>query len=93
VCFIVMLAIYYGNAWEALSQPFMSTRLRTEEGGAYPTSKVFINGVLDHDALAKYGIPRLSGSFAYAMFMANAAVRQSRLHSRRLHDCWFRVSC
>jgi hypothetical protein len=69
-----MLGIYYTNVWDALSQPFMSSRLRTEEGGAYPTAKVFVGGVLDSEALQKYGIPRLTGSFAYAMFMANAAV-------------------
>jgi hypothetical protein len=34
----------------------------------------FLNGVLDKSALAKYGLPRLTGTFAYAMFMANAAV-------------------
>ncbi|KAK1756775.1 OPT oligopeptide transporter [Echria macrotheca] len=74
VCYAAMLGIYYTNAWDALSQPFMSTRLRTEEGGAYPTSKVFVGGILDQEALQKYGIPRLTGSFAYAMFMANAAI-------------------
>ena len=69
-----MLAIYYGNAWNAKSLPFMSTRLLTEEGKNYPSTKVFINGVLDKSALATHGIPRLTGTFAYAMFMANAAV-------------------
>lgn len=79
VCFIAMLAIYYSNAWDAKSQPFMSTRLRSEDGSTYPIAKVFTGGVLNKDALAQYGIPRLTGSFAYAMFMANAAVslRQS----------------
>lgn len=74
VCFIAMLAIYYGNGWEAKKQPFMSTRLRTQDGGAYPTAEVFVEGVLNKKALEKYGIPRLTGSFAYAMFMANAAI-------------------
>jgi hypothetical protein len=69
-----MLGIYYTNGWEAKSQPFMSTRLRSEDGSAYPIEEVFTGGVLDQDSLAKYGVPRLSGSFAYAMFMANAAV-------------------
>lgn len=69
-----MLGIYYGNAWDAKSQPFMSTRLRSADGGAYPVSKVFVGGVLSEEALATYGIPRLTGTFAYAMFMANAAV-------------------
>jgi hypothetical protein len=70
----IMLGIYYGNAWGAKSLPFMSTRLLTQEGGKYPSTKVFVNGVLDKSALAKYGLPRLTGTFAYAMFMANAAV-------------------
>lgn len=70
----VMLGIYYGNAWNAKSLPFMSTRLLGQEGGKYPATKVFVNGVLDKSALAKYGLPRLTGTFAYAMFMANAAI-------------------
>ncbi|KAF9874380.1 OPT oligopeptide transporter [Colletotrichum karsti] len=74
VCFIAMLTIYYTNAWDSKSQPFMSTRLRSEDGSTYPIAKVFTGGVLNKDALATYGIPRLTGSFAYAMFMANAAI-------------------
>lgn len=69
-----MLGIYYNNVWDAKSQPFMSTRLRTEDGGSYPITEVFVGGVLDKTALAKYGLPRLTATFAYAMFMANAAV-------------------
>ncbi|XPT03472.1 hypothetical protein M3J09_012564 [Ascochyta lentis] len=74
VCFFVMIAIYYGNAWNSRSLPFMSTRLLTQDGGKYPSTSVFVNGVLDKSALAKYGLPRLTGTFAYAMFMANAAI-------------------
>ncbi|KAH9432120.1 hypothetical protein MCOR02_006824 [Pyricularia oryzae] len=74
ICFLAMLGIYYTNQWDAKSQPFMSTKLRSEDGGSYPTAKVFAGGILDHAALAKYGIPMLSGTFAYAMFMANAAI-------------------
>ncbi|KAE8445208.1 hypothetical protein EG329_013580 [Mollisiaceae sp. DMI_Dod_QoI] len=73
-CFAAMLGIYYSNGWDAKSFPFMSTRLLSEDGSKYPIGKVFAGGVLDKDALAQYGIPRLSGSFAYAMFMANAAI-------------------
>lgn len=69
-----MLAIYYSNAWNSKIQPFMSTRLRTATGSSYPVAKVFINGVLDESALATHGVPRLAGSFAYAMFIANAAI-------------------
>lgn len=72
-----MLGIYYNNAWGAKSQPFMSTRLRSQDGSTYPITEVFTGGVLNKEALEKYGIPRLTGTFAYAMFMANAAVSQS----------------
>ncbi|GKT76853.1 OPT oligopeptide transporter [Colletotrichum tofieldiae] len=74
ICFLAMIGIYYTNTWDAKSQPFMSTRLRSEDGSTYPIAKVFTGGVLNQEALAKYGIPRLTGSFAYAMFMANAAI-------------------
>jgi hypothetical protein len=80
-----MLGIYYTDTWGAKSQPFMSTQLRSQDGKKYPISKVFVGGVLDEAALDKYGIPRLSGSFAYALFMANAAVshRLTQLHPSR----------
>lgn len=69
-----MLGIYYTNAWDSKSQPFMSTQLRSENGSRYPTGQVFTNGVLNETALEEFGTPSLTGSFAYAMFMANAAV-------------------
>ena len=75
VCCAAMLGIYYGNGWNAQSQPFMSTRLRSADGSSYPVSEVFTGGVLNSTAFAEYGPPKLTGSFAYAMFMANAAVR------------------
>lgn len=76
-----MLAIYYGNGWGASSLPFMSTRLLTENGTRYPIDKVFAGGVLDKEALFQFGLPRLTGSFAFAMFMANAAVSCSAFPS------------
>ncbi|KAF7914799.1 hypothetical protein BELL_0070g00310 [Botrytis elliptica] len=74
VCFAAMLGIYYTNAWDSKSQPFMSTQLRSENGSRYPTGQVFTNGVLNDTALEEFGNPSLTGSFAYAMFMANAAI-------------------
>ena len=85
ICFLAMIGIYYNNVWDSFSQPFMSTRLRAANGTAYPIDEVFVGGVLDEDALTANGIPRLSGSFAYAMLMANAAVsiqpHQSRIYA------------
>ncbi|KAM0326628.1 hypothetical protein ACHAQA_006497 [Verticillium albo-atrum] len=73
ICMAVMLAIYYTNSWNAKSQPFMSTRLRSQDGTVYPVAEVFSGGLLNKEAFAKYGVPMLTGSFAYALFMANAA--------------------
>ena len=58
----------------------MSTRLLTNNGTAYPLSDVFPNGILDEVALAKHGLPRLTGTFAFAMFMANAAMGALIVH-------------
>jgi hypothetical protein len=74
VCFICMLAIYYGNGWSAQELPFMSTRLLLNNGTRYPTAVVFDGGVLNETTLEEFGLPRLTGTFAYAMFMANGAV-------------------
>ena len=78
-CFIVMSGIYWGNGWNAKSLPFMSTELLMANGTSYPLTSVFPNGVLDKSALAEYGVPKLTGTFAYAMLMANAAVSISKL--------------
>ncbi|GKZ96811.1 hypothetical protein CBS147343_10742 [Aspergillus niger] len=79
-CFIIMVAIYYGNGWNSRSLPFMSTQLLMANGTSYPVASVFPDGVLDKSALAKYGIPRLTGTFAFAMFMANAAIGALIMH-------------
>lgn len=78
---MAMIGIYYGNVWDSLSQPFMSTRLHQSNGTAYPLSKVFPGGVLNEGKLEKYGLPRLTGSFAYSVLKANAAVRFEKNHS------------
>ncbi|KAJ5698727.1 OPT superfamily oligopeptide transporter [Penicillium macrosclerotiorum] len=80
ICFIAMLGIYYGNGWNSRSLPFMSTKLLMSNGTTYPVDEVFVDGVLDESALLKYGIPKLSGSFAFAMFMANAAIGALIVH-------------
>jgi hypothetical protein len=78
-CFVAMLGIYYGNGWNSRSLPFMSTRLLNANGTAYPVSTVFPGGVLDEAALLEQGLPKLTGTFAFAMFMANAAVRTAKV--------------
>ncbi|KAJ5142152.1 OPT oligopeptide transporter [Penicillium atrosanguineum] len=79
-CFIAMLGIYYGNGWNSRSLPFMSTRLLLNNGTSYPVTEVFVGGVLDEAALLKHGLPKLTGTFAFAMFMANAAIGALIVH-------------
>ena len=57
----------------------MSTRLLQENGTTYPVTEVFSGGILNETALAEYGVPKLTSTFAFAMFMANAAVCSSNL--------------
>lgn len=52
----------------------MSTKLLLNNGTSYPVKDVFVDGVLDETALFNYGLPKLTGTFAFSMFMANAAV-------------------
>ncbi|EGX88236.1 oligopeptide transporter, putative [Cordyceps militaris CM01] len=80
ICFMAMVGIYYNNVWESRAQPFMSTRLRSASGSAYPVGKVFSGGILNETAFEQYGVPRLTGSFAYAMLMANAAIGALIMH-------------
>ena len=75
-----MIGIYYGNGWNSRSLPFMSTRMLTNNGTTYPLHDVFPGGVLDETALTKFGLPRLTGTFAFAMFMANAAMGALIVH-------------
>ncbi|KOS37894.1 hypothetical protein ACN38_g11306 [Penicillium nordicum] len=79
-CFIIMIGIYYGNGWNSRDLPFMSTKMLLNNGTSYPIEAVFPGGVLDEAALFKNGLPRLTGSFAFAMFMANAAMGALILH-------------
>lgn len=73
-CFIIMAAIYWGDVWGSRSLPFMSTLLRSADGSKYPITKVFVNGVLDESTLETYGVPRLAGTMAWGLLIANAAV-------------------
>ncbi|KAF7522773.1 hypothetical protein PCG10_007287 [Penicillium crustosum] len=79
-CFIIMIGIYYGNGWNSRELPFMSTKMLMNNGTAYPIETVFPGGVLDEAALFEKGLPRLTGSFAFAMFMANAAMGALIVH-------------
>ncbi|KAJ5504754.1 Oligopeptide transporter OPT superfamily [Penicillium fimorum] len=79
-CFIAMIGVYYGNAWNSRSLPFMSTRMLMSNGTTYPLNEVFPNGVLNEAALVEHGLPKITGTFALAMFLANAAIGALIVH-------------
>ncbi|WOO82729.1 Oligopeptide transporter 5 [Vanrija pseudolonga] len=74
VCWIAFLAVYYGNAWGARDLPFLSSSLRTQSGKRYSSLKVFKNGVLDKAALAEYGLPRITATYAFASTVGTMAI-------------------
>lgn len=69
-----MIGIYFGNGWGARSLPFMATNLLTANGTIYPVREAFPGGLLEKSVIEKNGIPQLTGSFAFGLFTANAAV-------------------
>lgn len=71
---MVMIGIYFGNAWGSRSLPFMSTNLLMANGTKYPVREAFPGGLLDKSVIEKHGLPQLTGSFAFGLFTANAAV-------------------
>jgi len=66
--------VYYGNAWGAKSQPFMSSSLHHEDGSPYSVKKVFDNGILNVEKLKAYGLPRMAGTYAWMQLGNNMAV-------------------
>ncbi|WWC69095.1 uncharacterized protein I206_103031 [Kwoniella pini CBS 10737] len=90
VCYIAFLAVYYGDAWGGRSLPFLSTSLRTASGGKYVSTKVFIDGVLDKEKLAEYGLPKITSTYVWAMIIGNAAIGGVIVHCTVFYgpDIW-----
>lgn len=74
ICYVAVMGVYYGNAWGSRDLPFMSSLLRTQTGKRYNTAKVFVNGVLDTEKLAEYGLPRVAGTYLWGMLCGNIAI-------------------
>lgn len=80
ICYVVFIALYYGNAFGARDLPFLSTRLLNADGESYPVTSVFVNGILDEQALKETGLPRLTATYAWAMIAGNAAIGALIMH-------------
>lgn len=79
LCYVIFLAVYYGNGWNAQKFPFLSTRLYADDGSKYNSTAVFVNGVLDTTALQQAGLPNVTGTYAWAQMAGIMAVSGRRV--------------
>ncbi|CAO1616253.1 unnamed protein product [Parajaminaea phylloscopi] len=72
---VVMIIVYYANAFNAKTYPFLSFALFQENGTRYPLDAVFGNTYAVHqDALDTYGTPRLAATAVWAYFCQVLAI-------------------
>lgn len=70
-----MIILYYANAFDAKTYPFLSFALFQDNGERYPLDAVFGSTFAVHeDALAQYGPPRLTATAVWAFFCQVLAI-------------------
>ncbi|KAL2860960.1 OPT family oligopeptide transporter [Aspergillus lucknowensis] len=75
IFYIVMAALYYGNAWDAKKFPFMSTSLFLPNGEQFePTSVMNDKGTIDFAKLYEIGLPSLTSSTVWGYLTQNLAI-------------------
>ncbi|KAH9914494.1 oligopeptide transporter [Epithele typhae] len=75
ICYIVIMGIYYTNAWNSLAFPMLSTSLFAQNGTVYNQRYVFgPTFTLNETALEEIGLPALTGSNAWANLTANLGI-------------------
>ncbi|EME47911.1 hypothetical protein DOTSEDRAFT_146951 [Dothistroma septosporum NZE10] len=75
IYYVVMASLYYGNAWNAKTFPFMSTSLYKADGTEFSiTSVLNSRGTIDYSELTKLGLPHLTSSTVWGFFTQNLAI-------------------
>ncbi|KAL4803348.1 OPT oligopeptide transporter protein-domain-containing protein [Aspergillus unguis] len=75
IFYVVMSALYYGNAWDALKFPFMSTSLFQQNGDSFsPSSVTNAEGTIDYAKLGQIGLPGLTSSTVWGYLCENLAI-------------------
>ncbi|WVQ84175.1 hypothetical protein IAT38_006322 [Cryptococcus sp. DSM 104549] len=76
ISYVMCLALYYGNAWDAKHLNFMSTSLfNGKTGKVYNQTAVFgTDNLLNEEALKTVGIPRLTATNIWYNIVAMAAI-------------------
>ncbi|PWN54029.1 OPT superfamily oligopeptide transporter [Violaceomyces palustris] len=80
LCYVIFAGVYYNNVWNAKSFPFLSTSLFRENGTRYSQNSVFINGILDQDAIERQGSPHLAATYAWSLVRSNLSIGALFLH-------------
>ncbi|GJJ10751.1 hypothetical protein Clacol_004979 [Clathrus columnatus] len=93
LCYVGMLAIYYSNAFQSLSFPFISTDLFNANGTLYNQTAVFgSNFELNQTAYNIEGRPFLSGSFVWSSMTGNWAIGGLIAHTICFYSGYIRDS-
>lgn len=72
---IFMLSLYYGNAWNAKTFPFMSTSLFQDDGHKFKQSAVIGADLkIDPAKLQQVGLPNLTATTIFAYLTQNMAI-------------------
>ncbi|KAK0220366.1 OPT oligopeptide transporter protein-domain-containing protein [Armillaria fumosa] len=75
ICYIVIAAIYYSDAWNSKSFPMLSTAIFSANGTVYRQSAVFgSEWTINQTALDEIGLPALTGSNAWTNLTANLGI-------------------
>ncbi|KAK0192884.1 peptide transporter MTD1 [Armillaria mellea] len=75
ICYVVIAAIYYSDAWNSKSFPMLSTAIFSSNGTVYRQSAVFgSEWTLNQTALDKVGLPALTGSNTWTNLTANLGI-------------------
>lgn len=75
IFYIAMLALYYGNAWDALSFPFMSTSLFQANGTQYDTDSIMNSqGTIDFDKVDEVGLPYMTATTVWGFLTQSLAI-------------------
>lgn len=77
----IILGLFYGNAFQAKTYPFMSAALLLPNGTVYPLEDIFDeNFHLIESGLDTYGLPRLTASAIWSYFCQTMAIGALVVH-------------
>ncbi|KAG6328511.1 hypothetical protein ID866_10578 [Astraeus odoratus] len=75
LCYVILSAIYYSNAWNSQDFPMLSTSIFSSNGSVYDQATVFgTTFQLNQTVLEEVGLPHMTGSNIWAKTTTNLAI-------------------